>query len=98
VRNLLTAGIVNRDGSPGRNFAKAAQRRAEVGGIYQVTPKQTGTYTDLPQVLPVNYADVGTRNIAAGATLSNGPFQITKHGAYIESVGNPVRGFFPMWQ
>ena len=30
IRNLLSQGIVNRDGSPGPEFTKAAQRRAEV--------------------------------------------------------------------
>jgi len=29
VHNLLSEGIVNRDGSPGPDFTKAAQRRAE---------------------------------------------------------------------
>ena len=35
VHNLLSQGIVNSDGSPGPNFTKAAQRRAEVREIYR---------------------------------------------------------------
>ena len=38
VHNLLSEGIVNRDGSPGPSFAKAAQRKAELHGLYEVTP------------------------------------------------------------
>src|SRR5436853_7635414 len=49
VRNLLSAGIVNLDGSPGPNFANAAQRRAEAREIYEVTPRISGTYGMLPQ-------------------------------------------------
>src|SRR6266446_2453549 len=37
VHNLLSQDIVNRDGSPGPNFAQAAQRRAEVRGSYEVS-------------------------------------------------------------
>jgi phospholipase C len=39
VHNLLSQGIVNRDGSPGPEFTKATQRRAEVHDNYQVTPR-----------------------------------------------------------
>src|SRR5882724_9972204 len=38
LRNLLSAGIVNSDGSPGPEFVKAAQRRAEGREAYEVTP------------------------------------------------------------
>jgi len=38
IRNLLSEGIVNRDGGPGSEFAKAMQRRAEVHDSYEVTP------------------------------------------------------------
>src|SRR5437763_6966191 len=49
IRNLLSQGIVNRDGSPGAEFTRAAQRRAEVHDTYQVTPRIVGTYGELPQ-------------------------------------------------
>lgn len=32
VRNLLSAGIIKRDGAPGRNFARAAQQQANGPG------------------------------------------------------------------
>src|SRR5712691_2599821 len=47
--NVLSQGIVNRDGSPGPDFARAAQRRAEVHDAYQVTPRIVGTYGELPR-------------------------------------------------
>src|SRR6266403_550442 len=49
IRNLLSQGIVNRDGNPGPEFIKAAQRRAEVHDTYQVTPHIVGTYGELPR-------------------------------------------------
>src|SRR5271169_6927682 len=49
VHNLLSEEIANRDGSPGPNFARAAQRRAEVHDLYEVTPRIVGTYDVLPR-------------------------------------------------
>ena len=49
VHTLLSQGIVNRGGSPGPNFSLAAQRRAEVHGNYEVTPRIVGTYGELPR-------------------------------------------------
>ena len=36
IRNLLSQGIVNRDGNPGPEFIKAAQRRAGLAGSRSV--------------------------------------------------------------
>ena len=100
VHNLLFEGIANRDGSPGPHFAKAAQRRAEVRDLYEVTPLIVGTYGMLPQ--PGTTHAVGLpRNVTDQrfpALLPNGPFQITKHVGNQEPVGDPVHRFFQMWQ
>jgi phospholipase C len=100
VRNLLSEGIVNRDGSPGPDFVKAAQRRAEVRERYQVTPRIVGTYGELPQPGTTHALDqphfVADRRFPA--LLPNGPFQITKHVPYTAAVGDPVHRFFQMWQ
>jgi acid phosphatase len=100
VHNLLSQGIVNRDGSPGPNFANAAQRRAEVRETYQVTPPVVGTYGELPQ--PGTTHAVGLPRFAPDrrfpAQLPNGPFQITKYIDYAAPVGDPVHRFFQMWQ
>ena len=100
IHNLLSQGIVNRDGSPGPEFTKAAQRRAEVRDTYQVTPRIVGTYGELPRPgtthalgLPRNVPDERFPLV-----LPNGPFQITKHVDYTVPVGDPVHRFFQMWQ
>src|SRR5215470_720505 len=49
VANLLSKGIVNADGSPGPNFALAAQETASVRARYLVTPPRSGRYESLPQ-------------------------------------------------
>ena len=42
VSNLLSRGIVDRDGNPGPHFADAAQREASVRERYLVIPPSTG--------------------------------------------------------
>jgi acid phosphatase len=100
VHNLLSQGIVNRDGRPGPHFEKAIQRRAEARETYSVTPAITGTYGELPQP-GTTYARnqphyVGDKRFPE--LLPNGPFQITKHADYAAHVGDPVHRFFQMWQ
>jgi phospholipase C len=100
VHNLLSQGIVNRDGSPGPNFALATQRRAEVHGNYEVTPRIVGTYGELPRP-GTTYAIGQPRYVPDRrfpAQLPNGPFQITKFVDYTAPVGDPVHRFFQMWQ
>jgi acid phosphatase len=100
IHNLLSEGIVNRDGSPGPEFAKAAQRRAGVHDTYQVTPRIVGTYGELPRP-GTTYASGVPRNVPDQrfpALLPNGPFQITKYVDYAAPVGDPVHRFFQMWQ
>jgi phospholipase C len=100
IHNLLSQGIVNRDSSPGPDFAKAVQRRAEARDVYEVTPRIVGTYGELPRP-GTTYAvgqphNVGDKRFPE--LLPNGPFQITKHVDYTAYVGNPVHRFFQMWQ
>jgi phospholipase C len=100
IRNLLSQGIVNRDGNPGPEFSKAAQRRAEVHDVYQVTPHIVGIYGELPRP-GTTYAPGLPRFAPDGrfpALLPNGPFQITKYVDYTAAVGDPVHRFFQMWQ
>lgn len=51
IRNLLSAGIVNRDGSPGPDFAKARQYRAQVRSIYDPAPVRKEPYAILPPAM-----------------------------------------------
>jgi len=100
IRNLLSQGIVNRDGSPGPEFAKAVQRRAEVRDSYEVTPHIIGTYGELPR--PGTTYALGLPRLVPDqrfpGLLPNGPFQITKYVDYAAPVGDPVHRFFQMWQ
>jgi phospholipase C len=48
VLNLLSEGIVNADGTPGPNFANAAQQQASDTTTYSVSPTTTGAYGSLP--------------------------------------------------
>ncbi len=51
VNNLLSEGIVNADGTPGPNFAKAAQNRASNTTSYQLSPAGQTAYSVLPAPL-----------------------------------------------
>ncbi|MES2313620.1 MAG: alkaline phosphatase family protein [Pseudomonadota bacterium] len=48
VRNLLSEGIVNVDGTPGPNVAAARQWQASNPGTYSVAPTHTAPYALLP--------------------------------------------------
>jgi phospholipase C len=100
VHNLLSQRIVDRDGSPGPEFAKAAQRRAEVRDTYQVTPRIVGTYRELPRPGTTHAAGEPrfVPDLRSPPLLPNGPFQITKYVDYTAHVGDPVHRFFQMWQ
>jgi acid phosphatase len=100
IANLLSRGIVDREGKPGPRFADALQREANIRGRYAVTPVTTGGYVTLPQPgttyakgLPSNALDA-----RFPADLPNGPFRITRYVAYDAPVGDPVHRFFQMWQ
>ena len=100
VHNLLSKGIVDRDGSPGPDFAKATQRRAEVRQTYEVTPHIVGGYGELRQ--PGTTYAVGQPRFVPDerfpVLLPNAPFQITEYVDYAAQVGDPVHRFFQMWQ
>jgi phospholipase C len=48
VLNLLSEGIVKADGTPGPNYAKAAQYKATDTTTYQSAPTKAGAYATLP--------------------------------------------------
>lgn len=48
VRNLLSEGIVDADGTPGPNVAAARQWQAEDTGKFAVAPRRTAPYAELP--------------------------------------------------
>jgi phospholipase C len=102
IWNLLTERIVNEDGTPGPNFARAAQLTASDTGSYTLSPQVTGQYQALPQpntTYVSSACDGGLTPFSADtrfpATLPNGPFQITKYVPYDDShPGCPFSGAF----
>lgn len=100
ISNLLSRGIVNEDGTPGRNFNLAAQHLAQSKGAYVPTPDIVGAYGLLPQ--PYAWGAFGQRKDVPDARfpadLPNGPFQITKYVSYGTHTGDPLHRFFQMWQ
>jgi acid phosphatase len=91
IWNLLSEGIVTKNGTPGANYASASQITAVNTSKYTLTPKITGAYKTLPPPnttyvspacdgLPANSTD--TR---FPATLPNGPFRITASVPYFDS-------------
>ncbi|HEY8027418.1 MAG TPA: alkaline phosphatase family protein [Burkholderiaceae bacterium] len=112
VQNLLSEGIINADGSPGPNFALAAQNQAAPLTSYSITPTRTSAYATLPQpeligVLNAQLqAQGGVPDPRVPANLPNGPYQNTKYASYSLSAanplgnltGDPVHRFFQMWQ
>ena len=51
VNNLLSEGIIKADGTPGPNYALAAQAQAVVTGKYKISPKDKAAYTTLPPAM-----------------------------------------------
>jgi hypothetical protein len=48
IRNLLSLGIVNADGTPGPNLSTAAQMQATNTATYSIAPAHAGLYDSLP--------------------------------------------------
>jgi phospholipase C len=75
VDNLLSKGIINRDGSPGPNYAKAAQSAAVDNNFYAINPGQKTPYnttTNKLQVPGTSYAPQACYTDVNTAAL-NGP-------------------------
>src|SRR5487761_1304571 len=90
IENLLSEGIVTRNGTPGPDVAKARQLTASDTRTYSLTPKVTGAYQVLP---PPNttYVATGCDGQPANspdkrfpARLPNAPYQITKYVPYFD--------------
>jgi phospholipase C len=100
VANLLSRGIVDKQGQPGPRFAEALQRKASVRERFAVTPPTDGAFATLPQP-GTTYAKglpSYTRDVRFPPDLPNGPYRITRYVAYDAPVGDPVHRFFQMWQ
>ena len=112
VKNLLSQGIINADGTPGPKFSLAAQNQGAAQTTYTLNPTRGALYATLPQpeligVLNAQLqAQGGVPDQRTPANLPNGPFQNTKYAPYALSptnplgnlTGDPVHRFFQMWQ
>lgn len=100
IANLRSKGVVAADGSPGRDFARAAQKLAGPRGRYEIAPPLVGAYPTLPR--PGTTYAFGRNAFAPDerfpADLPNGPFAITRYVDYAAAIGDPVHRFFQMWQ
>jgi acid phosphatase len=110
VKNLLSEGIINADGSPGPNFSAATQSQGGAQTAYTINPTRSTPFAVLPQPEQIGELSLTTFQTAGGtpdtrfpASLPNGPFQITKFVPYTSNAvpimtGDPVHRFFQMWQ
>jgi phospholipase C len=91
VDNLLSEGIVTKNGDPGPNYGQAVQLRAANRRVYSLSPRITRPYTVLPRpnTTYVSKACDGQNGNTADkrfpAGLQPGPFQITKYVPYFDS-------------
>jgi len=77
VFNLLSQGIILPDGSPGPNFAKAAQASAEVTSSYDIAPSHKQPYATLPPAM----TDGAPQAASDGDSL---PFLTLAHAAALD--------------
>jgi phospholipase C len=85
VLNLRSQGIVREDGSPGEQYARAAQQRATPQAHYSVDPPRAGVYAHLPRPTLIGVTDAHYHLLGNGpdprfpADLPPGPFPITRY-------------------
>jgi len=85
VRNLVSAGIVRSDGTPGPQYAQATQFRAVPQPRYAVALARGAQYAQLPRPTLIGVYDTHFRLVGQGADtrfpadLPPGPFQITRY-------------------
>jgi phospholipase C len=88
VNNLLSEGIVEADGSPGPNFARALQRRGEPTPHYSIDPPRGAAYPYLPRPTLIGVKDLQFKDVGMGADprfpadLPAGPFPISRYAPY----------------
>ena len=99
VANLLSRGIVNKDGSPGKNFSLAAQKRAAPAHKYSAELSIAGSYGRLtPPSARGESGEAPGPGLAADVEVPNGPFQISRYVLPGSRAGSLVHRFFQMWQ
>jgi acid phosphatase len=88
IHNLLSQGIVLADGSPGPNFARAVQRKAQAGPHYSIDPERAAVYDSLPRPTLIGVSDAHFHELGNGvderipAGLPSGPFPMSRYIPY----------------
>jgi phospholipase C len=79
VDNLLSKGIIRKDGSPGPNYAKAAQSSAVNSNLYAINPGQKTAYNNSTNKLQAPGTSYAPQNCYATVELAalNGPGCLT---------------------
>jgi len=74
IDNLLSKGIVNEDGTPGPNFAQAAQSSAIDGSDdgFRLSPSGNTRYSVLPPALAGGYSTAPFPDVATAKAVENG--------------------------
>jgi acid phosphatase len=100
ISNLLSSGIVHANGTPGPNFAKAAQKIGNDRSVYHAKTGTIGSYATLSQPYTTSGIGLppGVPDTRFPTDLPNGPYQISKYVPYAAYTGDPVHRFFQMWQ
>ncbi|CAB3790981.1 alkaline phosphatase family protein [Pararobbsia alpina] len=89
VKNLLSEGIINADGTAGPNFSAAAQNQGTTQTTYTINPTRSTPFPTLPQPEQIGIENLATQSVGTGVPdlrftppLPNGPFQISKYVPY----------------
>ncbi|WP_060816657.1 alkaline phosphatase family protein [Caballeronia sordidicola] len=105
VKNLLSQGMINADGSPGPNFSQAAQTQGATQTAFTLNPTRTTAFPTLPQPEQIGIENLQTFTTGGGtpdtrfpANLPNGPFQISKYVPYAQEITSvePLLTLFSM--
>jgi phospholipase C len=72
VSNLLSKGIITKDGTPGPNFSEALQFSAEDTDKFQLSPQSKSIYSTLPPPLVGGPKDAPISNLTDAKASENG--------------------------
>ena len=100
IENLLSKGIVNADGTPGRHHSEAEQRIGRSAAKYDPVTESTGRYGVLPRPYTTSGLGLpqGVPDLRFPDDMADGPFQLSKYVPYSAYTGDPVHRFFQMWE
>jgi acid phosphatase len=103
VKNLLSEGIINADGTPGPNFSAAVQNQGASQTAYTINLTRSAPFATLPQpeqigiVTPPTFTTgTGTPDPRFSTPLPSGPFQITHFMPYAQAIPLPGLTLFTM--